>query len=227
MSERRSDGSSDRCERPRLSPGLLRRKLLETANAFHLKLWLADLLLAPLPILVGKRFRAALYRLAGLQIGRDSKLLDRVTIDALCNPYANLRIGSRSQLGIGCHVSLNAPVTIGDNVIFGHYVRILTDTHALGPSRRRCGKRIPLPVVIEDGAWIASNVTLLPGVRVGKGSVVAAGTVVAHDVPPDTLVAGVPATVVRRLPQDGATLEDGLAPQGREWERTKEAMPWT
>ena len=86
----------------------------------------------------------------------------------------NLSIGRRSQVGIGCHFSLNAPVTIGDNVVFGHYVRIITDTHEIGPGRRRCGERVPLPVTIGDGVWIASDVTILPGVIVGAGSVVAA-----------------------------------------------------
>jgi maltose O-acetyltransferase len=206
----------------------LRRKLLETVNAFHLKLWLVNLLLAPLPILVGKRFRAALYRLAGFQIGRDSKLLDRVTIDALCNPYPNLKIGCRSQLGIGCHISVNAPVTVGDNVIFGHYVRIITDTHGLGPSWRRCGERLPLPVTIEDGAWVATDVTLLPGVRVGQGSVIASGAVVTSDVPPNTLVAGVPAAVVRRLPEDRARREEAMEGGRKESrERMEGAIPWT
>jgi len=212
-----------------LSPELLRRKTAETLGAFHFKLWLANLLLAPLPPLVGKRFRAAVYRAAGFRIGRDSKFLDRATFDALCNPYPHLRIGRRSQVGIGCHFSLNAPVTIGDNVVFGHYVRILTDTHAIGPAGRRCGERVPQPVVIEDGVWIASNVTILPGVTIGAGSVVASGSVVARSVPPNRLVGGVPAKVLRVLP-----VADTLTPEARlpaaEAETngvTKGNVPWT
>jgi maltose O-acetyltransferase len=185
----------------RLSPELLRRKTAETLRAFHFKLWLADLLLAPLPVLVGKRLRAAAYRLAGFRIGRDSKFLDRAVFDTLGNPYANLSIGRRSQVGIGCHFSLNAPVTIGDNVIFGHYVRIITDTHTIGPGERRCGERVPLPVSIEDGVWIASNVTILPGVVIGAGSVIASGSVVVRSVPRNSLVGGVPARVLRELPE--------------------------
>jgi acetyltransferase-like isoleucine patch superfamily enzyme len=122
-------------------------------------------------------------------------------LDALCNPYPNLRIGSRSQVGIGCHFSLNAPVTIGDNVVFGHYIRILTDTHTIGPSGRRCGERIPLAVTIEDGVWVASDVTILPGVTIGAGSVVASGAVVTKSVPRNSLVGGVPAEVLREFPE--------------------------
>ncbi len=197
-------------QRPRLGLRLLRRKVAEALRAFHFKLWFVDLLLGPLPILVGKRFRAGLYRLAGFRIGSDSKFLDHATFDALCNPYPNLRIGQRSQVGIGCHFSLNAPVTVGNDVVFGHYVRIITDNHSLGPSIRRCGERIPLPVVVEDGVWLASNVVLLPGVTIGRGSVVASGAVVSRDVPPNSIVGGVPARVLRTLPE-GVPVEPELA----------------
>ena len=199
---RKSNGGSPAEVTLRLSAGLLRRKTAETLGAFHFKLWLVNLLLAPLPILVGKRLRAMLYRLAGFRIGADSKFLDRATFDALCNPYSNLTIGRRSQVGIGCHFSLNAPVTIGDDVIFGHYVRIITDTHLVGPSRRRCGERIPLPVAIQDGVWLASNTTVLPGVTIGRGSIVCCGAVVTRSVPPNSVVAGVPARVLRQLPSE-------------------------
>jgi maltose O-acetyltransferase len=200
---------------PHLSPALLRRKSAETLVAFHFKLWLANLLLAPLPVLIGKRFRAMVYRLAGFRIGRDSKFLDRAIFDALCNPYPNLSIGRRSQVGIGCHFSLNAPVTIGDNVIFGHYVHIITDTHAIGPGYRRCGDRVPMPVIIGDGVWIASDVTVLPGVTIGAGSVVAGGSLLTRSIPPNSLVAGVPARVLRELPEG--------APSQARWTALEEA----
>ena len=213
---RSSNGEHPEEETARLSPELVRRKTAETLGAFHFKLWLANLVLAPLPVLVGKRFRAMVYRLAGFRIGRDSKFLDRATFDTLGDPYANLTIGRRSQVGIGCHFSLNAPVTIGDNVIFGHYVRIITDTHVIGPGRRRCGERIPLPVTIEDGVWVASDVTVLPGVVIGAGSVIASGSVVTRSVPPNSLVRGVPAEVLRELrDEDGATAREEALHRGR------------
>ena len=55
------------------------------------------------------------------------------------------------------------------------------------------------PIVIEDNVWIGANVAIMPGVTIGKHSVVAAGSVVTTDVPPDSVVAGVPAKVVRTL----------------------------
>jgi len=185
--------------RPPLTPALLRRKVMEELRSFHLKLWVVNLLLRLLPINVGAHLRALFYRLAGFRIGADCKFLDRATFDTGENPYPRLILSRRVQIGIGCHFSLNGTVTLGDNVVLGHYVRILTDTHLLGPEARRCGERVALPVTVEDGVWIASNVTILPGVTIGRGSVVAAGAVVRDDVRPNSLVAGVPARVVRAL----------------------------
>jgi maltose O-acetyltransferase len=198
----KNNGSAPAEEVQALTPALLRRKTRETLVAFHFKLWLANLFVAPLPLLVGKRLRAEAYRLAGFKIGKGSKFLGRPVFDALENPYPNLAIGRRSQIGIGCHLSLNAPVTIGDDVVFGHYVRIITDTHDIGPGQRRCGERIPLPVAIGDGVWIASDVTILPGVTVGPGCVIAAGSLVSRSLPANSLAAGVPARVVRELPRE-------------------------
>jgi maltose O-acetyltransferase len=74
--------------------------------------------------------------------------------------------------------------------------------HEMGPSASRCGRLVAAPIEVGDGVWLASRVTILPGVAVGKGAVVAAGAVVTHDVAPDTLVAGVPARFVRDLDKE-------------------------
>jgi len=100
------------------------------------------------------------------------------------------------------HVDLGAAVRIGDRVRLGHHVALLTVDHEIGPAEQRCGDVLMAPVIIGDGVWLASYVTILPGVSVGNGSIVAAGAVVTHDVPPNTLVAGVPARVVRELAED-------------------------
>jgi maltose O-acetyltransferase len=81
----------------------------------------------------------------------------------------------------------------------GYDVMLLTVDHELGESGQRCGRRVYRAICIEDGAWIGSRAVILPGVRIGKGSVVAAGAVVTRNVPPHALVAGVPARLVRDL----------------------------
>ena len=73
----------------------------------------------------------------------------------------------------------------------------------MGSSERRFDPAFTRePVVIEDGAWIGTGALILPGITVGRGSIVSAGSVVNRDVAPNTLVSGVPAVVVRELPDD-------------------------
>jgi maltose O-acetyltransferase len=88
-------------------------------------------------------------------------------------------------------------VKIGENVRIAPYTIILdSDFHDIkdhfadGPSK---------PVIIEDNVWLATRCTILKGVRIGKGSVVAAGSVVTKDVPPNCIVAGVPARVIKEI----------------------------
>lgn len=90
--------------------------------------------------------------------------------------------------------------TIGDEVRLGPFVRLITDTHEIGPSTRRAGKNRFDPISIGAGSWIGASVTVLGGVSIGRGCVVAAGAVVTNDVPDNTMVGGVPARHLRDLP---------------------------
>ena len=92
-----------------------------------------------------------------------------------------------------------APITLGDGVSIGHHSIFVTTDHAVVIAEFRAGNIKVAPITVEDGAWIAASVTLLPGVTVGTGAVVAAGAVVTKDVPPHTLVGGIPARPIRRL----------------------------
>ncbi len=96
-------------------------------------------------------------------------------------------------------VYVRAGAVIGNDCSIGPFVRIITDTHEMGPARHRAGKLTVLPVSIQDGCWIGAGVIVLPGVTIGAGSVVAAGAVVVSDVPPNTLVGGIPARPIRSL----------------------------
>jgi hypothetical protein len=82
--------------------------------------------------------------------------------------------------------------------MIGPRVSLLTSGHPLDPGRRR-RQIVAAPIVIERGAWIGAGATVLQGVTVGSDAVVAAGAVVTRDVPPRTLVAGVPAQVLRKI----------------------------
>ena len=90
-------------------------------------------------------------------------------------------------------------VRIGDNVWIAPNVGIYAAGHPLDVEDRIAGEEYAFPVTIEDNVWIGGSVSIIGGVTIGRKSVVAAGSVVIRDVPPDTLVAGNPARVVRKI----------------------------
>lgn len=178
----------------------LQQAIREDINGFNLRLTLLNLAVAPLPLYVGNRLRALILRRAGFAIGPGVLLLGMPRLTGGAGLHRRLQIGRGCRLNINILFELGATITIGDHVSMGHEVMILTTTHVIGGSRRRCAALRSLPVVIGDGTWLGARSTILPGVSVGAGSVVAAGAVVTRDVPPNTLVAGVPARPLRELP---------------------------
>ncbi|MBK8988842.1 MAG: acyltransferase [Chloroflexi bacterium] len=143
-----------------------------------------------------------LLRLFGFRVGRSGILMGMPTIAGVGNVYEKLHIGDSCLFNVGCHFDLAAPITIGHNVGVGHQVLFLTGSHEIDDSKRRVGPLMTSPVVIHDGAWLGARCIILPGVTIGKGAVVAAGAVVTKDVPANTLVAGVPAQIIRELDVD-------------------------
>jgi maltose O-acetyltransferase len=161
------------------------------------RLRIAQSLAACLPYLSGKRLRTVLYRLGGVQIGTNSIIMGPLRIWGC----GKLKIGNGAVINSPCDFNIDGDITIGDRVTIGNGVLVMTAVHRIGGHGRRAGHLTnPQPVSICDGAWIAANATILPGVVIGAGSIVAAGAVVTKDVAPDTLVAGVPARLVRELP---------------------------
>jgi maltose O-acetyltransferase len=109
-----------------------------------------------------------------------------------------IRLGDRSDIGMDALVI--GPIDIGRDVMMGPRCVLLADSHetsALDVPMNRQGFKEHRPIVIEDDVWIGAGVVILPGRRIGTGSIVGAGSVVAHDVPPRAVVAGNPAVVVR------------------------------
>ena len=87
----------------------------------------------------------------------------------------------------------DATITIGDNVWVGMDVCFVIPTHDIGDYNQRAGKAIYRDIVIGKGCWIGARSTILPGVTIGEGSIIAAGSIVTKDVPANTLYGGVPA----------------------------------
>jgi maltose O-acetyltransferase len=156
-----------------------------------------------LPSASFSRTRTALLRAAGVTIGEQSLIQGKVRVTGHGNPCELLSIGESTLVTGGLHVDLGAPIRIGNLVRIGHDVSLLTINHAVGPVYLRAGLSFCAEIVVEDGCWLASRCTVLPGVTIGAGAVVAAGSVVTRDVPKNTLVAGVPARHVRDLSEEG------------------------
>ena len=110
------------------------------------------------------------------------------------------------DISVGRNVFVNQNCTfydfggldIADDVMIGPNVSIITTGHPIEPSQRRAIV-IAKPIAIEKNVWIAAGATIIGGVTVGENSVVAAGSVVTKDVPPNTLVGGNPARVIRQI----------------------------
>lgn len=109
----------------------------------------------------------------------------------------NITIGRDVFINSGCHFQDQGGITIKDGSLIGHNVVLATINHDLSPLKNR--ENHYAPIVIEDHVWIGSNATILPGVTIGRWSVVAAGAVVSKDVEAFTIVGGVPAKEIHKV----------------------------
>jgi len=149
------------------------------------------------------RARTALLRSAGMKIGSSSLIQGPMRVTGEGNPCEQISIGTFTLISGSLHCDIGAPLLIGSRVRIGHDVSLLTVDHRVGPEEMRSGERKFGTIEIGDGAWLASRVVVLPGIRIGAGAIVAAASVVTRDVPPNTLAVGVPARVVRNLSRYG------------------------
>ena len=110
----------------------------------------------------------------------------------------NITIGKNVFLNTSCHFQDQGGITIGDGTLIGHNVVLATLNHEIDPERRQ--HTCPAPIAIGKNVWIGANATVTPGVTIGDGAIVAAGAVVTRDVPPMTVVGGVPAKIIKTIP---------------------------
>ncbi|MFC5862722.1 sugar O-acetyltransferase [Acidicapsa dinghuensis] len=109
-----------------------------------------------------------------------------------------IRVGRNVFINQNCTFYDLGGLDIADDVMIGPNVSIITSGHPLEPSKRRIAT-IGKQIVIERNVWIAAGATIIGGVTVGENSVVAAGSVITKNVPPNTLVGGNPARVIRSI----------------------------
>lgn len=115
------------------------------------------------------------------------------------NAVGDVIIGDHTRIGL--HNTIIGPVTIGDHVNLAQGITVTALNHNFADTDKRIDEQgvSTSPVVIEDDIWIGANAVVLPGVTIGHHSVIAAGAVVTKDVPPHSLVAGVPAKIIRQI----------------------------
>ena len=115
------------------------------------------------------------------------------------NAVGDVIIGDHTRIGL--HNTIIGPVTIGSHVNLAQGITVTALNHNFEDSDKRIDEQgvSTTPVIIEDDIWIGANAVILPGVTIGNHSVVAAGAVVTKNVPPHSLVAGVPAKIIKQI----------------------------
>jgi acetyltransferase-like isoleucine patch superfamily enzyme len=159
------------------------------------------LAMVPYRLALVPQLRALWLRLLGAQIGPGAIFHDVRFFNLYRRGLGGLTVGRECFLGDECLIDLAEAVVLEDQVTLAERVLVLTHTN-VGYRDHPLQRQFPpmvAAVVVEAGSFVGAGVTLLPGVRVGRGSFVAAGSVVTEDVPPATLVAGVPARALRSL----------------------------
>jgi acetyltransferase-like isoleucine patch superfamily enzyme len=145
--------------------------------------------------------RALWLRLLGARVGAGAVLHDVRFFNLYRRGLSGLTVGTECFLGDECLIDLAEAVTLEAQVTLAERVLILTHTN-VGYRDHPLQARFPAsaaPVTIGSGSFVGANATILPGLSIGSGSFVGAGSVVTRDVPPRTLVAGVPARPLRRI----------------------------
>ena len=140
-----------------------------------------------------EELRALMSRLVGYKVDDGFRLFPPVYTDF----GKNIKVGKDVFVNSGCCFQDQGGVTLGDGCLVGHNVVFATLDHDKRPGRR--GDMTAAPIVVGKDVWIGAHATILKGVTIGDGAIVAAGAVVTRDVPPNTIAAGVPARVVKTI----------------------------
>ena len=118
-----------------------------------------------------------------------------------CDYGKHIYIGKNVFININSYFMDGAKITIGDNVFIGPSCGFYTANHPLDYKNRNIGLEKALPITIGNNVWIGANVSIMPGVTIDDGCVIAAGSVVTKNIEQNSLVAGVPARVVKKIKQ--------------------------
>lgn len=116
-----------------------------------------------------------------------------------CDYGKNIHLGKTVFINIGNYFMDGADITIGDHCFIGPYCGFYTANHPLDYQRRNQGLEKALPIKVGNNCWFGANVSVMPGVTIGNGCVIAAGSVVTKDIPDNCLAGGVPARIIKAI----------------------------
>ncbi len=144
------------------------------------------------------KWNRLVFRLLGVKAGINTKI------------YSNVRVARKLKVTVGCHTFIGNRTTFsggaGSSIKIGDYcdisdnVHFVTGTHEIDTAgKRTAGRGYTKNIVVGNGTWIGYNALILPGITIGKGAIIGAGTVVNKDVPPRTIVAGNPMRQIRQI----------------------------
>lgn len=168
----------------------------------HISLWVALGIIRLIPQYFGCRLRTDILRAIGFKFDTGTVLWGNIQIVGISPLAKRLYVGKDCWINGDCYFELAESIHIGDRVSIGQQVMILTNSHQIGRNGRRAGDLQAKAVKIGNDAWLSTRCTVLPGVEIGEGAIVAAGAVVTKSVPPNVMVGGVPARIIRELDID-------------------------
>ncbi len=177
------------------------RVLAAFKNEFNIdaRKYISSVVSSILPRTAFNRTRTALLRTVGVRIRAHSRVMGPVHMTGEGSPSL-WSIGEHSMITGPIQVDIGDQIIIGNRVHIGHGVLLLTQSHEVGGPEERCGPLVHAPITIEDGVWLGARVTVCPGVTIGKGTYVAAGSIVTKNLPSNVMAAGVPARIKKLNP---------------------------
>ncbi len=167
------------------------------------KIHFPEMLTVGRTVMMGSNVEINALSKEGIKIGNNVSILKNTIIECtgvIRELGVGLEIGNNVGIAQNCFIQVRGKVVIGSNIMFAPNVSIFSENHIFSsvdlPILEQGTSRIG--VVIEDDVWLGTRSVILDGVRIGRGSIVAAGAIVNKDVPPYSIVAGIPAKVIKK-----------------------------
>jgi acetyltransferase-like isoleucine patch superfamily enzyme len=145
------------------------------------------------------KLRLRILRAFNASVGEGSRVNGPLIIIGRFNDFAGLHVGSHTHIGADSLLDLTANITIGSRVTISPRCSIITHLNVGESILKEKYPPVKANVIIEDDVYIGTCVTILHGIRIGEGAIIAAGALVNKDVPDHTMVAGIPAKPVKKL----------------------------